>query len=198
MTPTLQRQNSSGSDHGFVVPTAQFVRPPTHWPMASGSLGPSPDLFLSFSLQQGKQRSRSRSGSGSTTPTGSSPAPILPHPGGHLSASQPAIGYPSRSQRAKAPGGTSMSSPARLLTMAGQESTSSGAGGNRNSGRSGRMRASGELQPIMPGPPALAATPSTPRPILPDSSTLLAQLLTSTSSPATLVLSTSADSSSPR
>lgn len=194
MTPTLQRQNSGGSDHGFAVPTTQFVRHVTYeclWSSAKGSSTGRNPTFLSSLSQQGKQRSRSRSGSGSTTPTNSSPAPILPHPAGHLSASQPAIALSGRSHRAKTSGGTSISSPARLL-HAGQESGGSGA---RGGGRSSRMRTPGDLQPIMPVPQPHVSPPA--RSILPDSSTLLAQLLTSSNPQATLVLS-STDSSSQR
>lgn len=118
-----------------------------------------------------------------------------------LSASQPSINS-SRVSRSKSSSSstlnTSNSSPARLLNSAGHDA---GANGSRRS--LSRMRSSSDLQPIVPHPAPNVSPPTpaaVPRPILPDTSTLLAQLLTGTSpagASATLVLATSADASSP-
>ena len=149
--------------------------------------------------QQGKQRSRSRSGSSAITPSSSVTA-ILSHPTTtSLSTSQPSIGS-SRSNRGKAinAGLSSSSSPARLLNSNVQQETSALA---RSSRGSGRIRSSSDLQPIMPLPTAVPS-PSTlvPRPILPqtDSSTLLAQLLTSSNQPSSTTLVLTSDPSTSR
>lgn len=168
----FQRQNSGGSEHGFVVPTAQF---------------------------QGKQRSRSRSGSGPNTP-GNGSAAIFPHAATtSLSASQPSIGS-SRANRTKPNGSSSSSSsPARLLS---NSASAQEAGLPRSSRGVGRLRSSSDLQPIMPVPTAAVSTPATvvPRTILPDNSALLAHLLTSPNqigTPSTTLVLT-ADSSATR
>ena len=116
-----------------------------------------------------------------------------------MSTSQPSIGS-SRSNRGKAinAGLSSSSSPARLLNSNVQQETSALA---RSSRGSGRIRSSSDLQPIMPLPTAVPS-PSTlvPRPILPqtDSSTLLAQLLTSSNQPSSTTLVLTSDPSTSR
>lgn len=154
-------------------------------------------LILIFTFQQGKQRSRSRSGSSANT-SGNGPIAILSHQTtSSLSASQPAIGS-SRSSRGKSSGANtcSSSSPARLLTNPSvQEAALS-----RNSRGVGRLRSSSDLQPIMPVPTAAVSPPtaSMPRTILPDNSTLLAQLLTGSNPATSTTLVLTSDSSSSR
>lgn len=109
-----------------------------------------------------------------------------------LSASQPSING-GRVSRNKSGGSSALnastSSPARLL---------SSSTGDQTSRRSlAKMRSSSDLQPIVPHP-AVSPPAVAPRPILPDNSTLLAQLLTGSNPPgtsATLVLATGTDSS---
>lgn len=115
-----------------------------------------------------------------------------------LSASQPVIGS-SRANRSKTSGSaSSSSSPARLLsnsTSIAQEASLS-----RNS-RGQRLRSSSDLQPIMPVPTAAVSPPAAatvPRAILPDNSTLLAQLLTGSSQASSTTLVLTADSSASR
>ena len=115
-----------------------------------------------------------------------------------LSASQPVIGS-SRVNRSKASGSaSSSSSPARLLsntTTGAQEASLS------RTSRGQRLRSSSDLQPIMPVPTATVSPPASlvPRPILPDNSTLLAQLLTgSNQAVASTTLVLTADSPSSR
>ena len=115
-----------------------------------------------------------------------------------LSASQPSIGS-SRANRSKTSGNScSSSSPARLLSNS--ASTQEGSL-SRSSRGLGRLRSSSDLQPIMPVPTSAVSTPATvvPRTILPDNSTLLAQLLTSSkqigASSTTLVLTADASAS---
>lgn len=155
-------------------------------------------------MQQGKQRSRSRSGSGAASSGTANTPTILPHPGTSLSASQPVIGS-SRTNRGKA-ASTSMCSPARLLNMASPvaQELSIGRNSRGGGGGGGRVQRSTttDLQHIMPGPPAVSPPSSTPRPILPDNGTLLAQLLTGPNlvgaASTTLLLTSTSDASNSR
>lgn len=101
-----------------------------------------------------------------------------------------------RSNRNKSGGtGSSPSSPARLPSSNVQETSLP-----RSSRNVGRLRSASDLHPIMPVPTTVSPPAAIPRAILPDNSTLLAQLLTGSNQPGasstTLVLT--ADSSTPR
>ena len=99
-----------------------------------------------------------------------------------------------------------MSSPARLLNMASPvaQELSIGRNSRGGGGGGGRVQRSTttDLQHIMPGPPAVSPPSSTPRPILPDNGTLLAQLLTGPNlvgaASTTLLLTSTPDASNSR
>jgi hypothetical protein len=96
-----------------------------------------------------------------------------------------------------------MSSPARLLNMASPVAQELSIGRSSRVG-GGRVQRSttNDLQHIMPGPPAVSPPSSTPRPILPDNGTLLAQLLTGPNlvgaASTTLLLTSTSDASNSR